>query len=58
MESALRALESLGVDIAILTEAKLTGGIYTRGVRGYLVVATDAKSAWQGGIAVCVRESS
>ena len=54
----MRALESLGVDIAILTEAKLTGDIYTRGDRGYSVVATDAKSAWRGGIAVCVRESS
>ena len=54
----MRALESLGVDIAILTEAKLTGGIYTRGGRGYLVVATEAKSAWQGGVAICVRESS
>jgi len=58
LESALRALESLGVDIAILTEAKLTGGIYTRSDREYSVVATDAKSAWQGGVAVCVRESS
>ena len=34
LESALRALESLEVDIAILTEAKLTKGIYTSGGRG------------------------
>ena len=58
LESALRALESLGVDIAMLTEAKLTGGIYTRDSRRDSMVATDAKSAWQGDIAVCVRENS
>ena len=35
LESALRALDLMEVDIAILTEAKLTKGIYTRGARGY-----------------------
>ena len=57
LESALRALESLEVDIAILTEAKLTKGIYTRGGRGYQVLATDAASAHQGGVALCHRQS-
>ena len=55
MESALRALESLAVDIAFLTETKLTGGIHTRNFRGYQVVATEAVSAKQGGIALCYR---
>lgn len=29
MESALRAMEALGIDLGILMETKVTGGIYT-----------------------------
>ena len=54
----MRALESLEVDIAILTEAKLTKGIYTCGGRGYQVLAADAASAHQGGVALCHWQSN
>ena len=47
----------MDVDIAIIQETKLTGCIYTRFSSGYTVVATDAPSAHQGGIALCVREN-
>ena len=45
MESALQALELLGVDITNLKETKLKGEIYTHGGSGYWVGATEAKSA-------------
>ena len=57
LESACRALDSLGVDLALLQETKLTGGIHTRFSSGYTIVASDAPSAHQGGIALCSRES-
>ena len=50
LESALRAMEAMGVDLGVLLETKLTGGIYTRFSSGYSVVASDAASAHQGGI--------
>ena len=56
LESALRALDALEVDIALLTETKLTKGIYTRWSSSYSVIATDAKSAYQGGVALCIRK--
>ena len=55
LESALRAAKSLGVDIILLTEAKLTQGIYARNSSGYSVLATDAASPHQGGVALCVK---
>ena len=57
LESALRAMEAANVDVGILTETKLTGGIYTRFSSGYQVLATDANSAWLGGVALFWRES-
>ena len=50
LESALRAMEAMGVDLGVFLETKLTGGIYTRFSSGYSVVASDAASAHQGGI--------
>ena len=52
LESALRAMEAMDVDLGVLLETKLTGGIYTRSSSGYSVVASDAASAHQGGIAL------
>ena len=52
MESALRAMEALGIDLGILMETKVTGGIYTQFSSGYNVVASEAASAHQGGIAL------
>ena len=49
LESAARALDSLGADIAFLQETKVTGGIYTRHSSGYKIVASDAPSKQKGG---------
>ena len=57
LETALRALSKVGVDICFLTETKLTDGIYTRFSSGYRVLATNAVSHHQGGIALVYRES-
>ena len=58
LETALRALSQMGVDIGILTETKLTGGIHTRFCCGYRVFATQAASPHQGGIALVYQTSS
>ena len=57
LESALRAMASMAVDICLLTETKLTDRIYTRKSSGYEVVATNAVSKSQGGVALCWRSS-
>ena len=44
LESALRALEQMEVDLAILTETKLTDDRHTKFNFGYRVVATKAAS--------------
>lgn len=56
MESACRSLKSLEVDIAILQETKLAGGFHTHNKSGYAVVASDAVSINQGGVALVWRE--
>jgi hypothetical protein len=45
-------MNQLGVDIGILLETKLTGGIYTRYSSGYSVLPLTATSVQQGGIAL------
>jgi hypothetical protein len=57
LEMALRALGAMNVDVCLLTEAKLTDGVYTRSSNGYSVVSTSAFSHRQGGVALCVREN-
>lgn len=57
LELALRSMEQMNVDLGILTEAKLTDGIYTRFSSGYHVCATTARSHSQGGIALFYRDS-
>ena len=52
LESALRAMEAMGIDIGILLETKVTGEIYTCFSSRYSIVASDAASAHQGGIAL------
>ena len=52
-ERVLRALESMYVDIAILTESELTKKVYTDDGYGYQVFVTNAVSAHQGGLALC-----
>ena len=57
LETALRALSIVGVDVCFLTETKLTAGIYTRLSSGYRVLATNAVSHRQGGVALVYRDS-
>ena len=57
LEIALRAMKQMNVDLGILTEAKLTDGIYTRYSSGYNVYATSARNHSQGGIALFYRDS-
>ena len=48
----------MGVDIAVLQETKLTGGIHTRSSSGYTIVASEAPGKKQGGIALCWKEDN
>ena len=52
LEFAARGLAQMGMDIAVLQETKLTGGIYTKQTNGYKVFASDAISAVKGGVAL------
>jgi Endonuclease-reverse transcriptase len=54
--AAIRALEVMHVDIAILTEAKINDNVYPRSYMGYHIMATTATSINQGGIALAWRE--
>ena len=56
LESSCRALEVANVDIVVLQETKLTDGIYTRYLSGYRIVASNAQSKQQGGVALLARE--
>ena len=40
------------MDLGIFQETKVTDGIYTRGLAGYIVVAMDASSRNRGGVTV------
>jgi hypothetical protein len=51
LESALREMEAIDINLGILIETKVTGGIYTKNSSGYSVVASNASSVHQGGIA-------
>ena len=43
------------MDLGILQETKLTDGIYTHGLAGYSIVATDAPSQHRGGVKIFYR---
>jgi hypothetical protein len=45
-------MEAMGINLGILLETKLTVGIYTQNWSGYSVIASDAPSVHQGGIAL------
>ena len=53
LENASRAIQLLGVNIALLQEIKLTGGNYTRTSSGYTIHSTDVRGAHKGGVAYC-----
>ena len=48
LESALREMSQANMDLGIFQETKVTDGIYTCGLAGYSVVATDAPSRHRG----------
>ena len=56
LASALRAMGDMGVDIGVLQETKLNGGIYARHGAGYSVFATDSKNRNKGGVALFWKE--
>ena len=58
LETACRALDSLGTSIGFLQETKLTGGIYTRSCLGYSILASDAGNTHKGGVDLVWKESN
>ena len=52
LESALRGMSQSNMDLGIFQDTKLTDGIYTRGLAGYSVIATDAPIRHHDGVAV------
>jgi exonuclease III len=57
LESALRALQFMYVDLAILQETKISDEKYTKAYFGYEVLASKADTVFQGGIALAYRTS-
>ncbi len=51
LESALRGMDGMDINLGILLETKVMDGIYAWHLSGYSVVASNAHSANQGGIA-------
>ena len=58
LEGSLQEMESLGVNIGILQETKLTKGIYTRHYSNYSGIATDANSVSHGRVALVWRDNN
>lgn len=58
MLSAARGLHQLNVDIAILTETKITDNRYPKVTSGYQVRCTQAASSHQGGVALLWRDNT
>jgi Reverse transcriptase (RNA-dependent DNA polymerase) len=56
LPAAIRALSTMHIDVAILTETKLPDDIYTRYFHGYQVRASRAPSVHQGGVALIWKE--
>jgi hypothetical protein len=56
LESALRALDKMNIDIGILQETKITDDKYKK--KSFGIIATKAISAFQGGIAIAYRTSA
>jgi exonuclease III len=57
LEQALRAMGQMGMDWGLFTEAKVTNGTHTRFSSEYHVIATEAASSSQGGLALFYRDS-
>ena len=52
LEAELRGMYQANMYLGILQETKLTNGVYTRGLAGYRVIATDAPSRHRGGVTI------
>ena len=50
---ALKTMELMNTDLALLTETKLVKDLHTLGGYGYTVCATESKNTHQGGVALC-----
>jgi hypothetical protein len=57
LESALRALQFMNVDLSILQETKISDYKYTRGSFGYEVLVSKADTVFQGSIELAYRTS-
>ena len=51
----MRGISQANMDLGIFQETKITDGVYTHGLYGYSVVATDALSQHCGGVSVFYR---
>ncbi len=49
---AMRAMDDLNTDVALLTETKITNDRHARQGHGYKVFASNATSAQKGGVAL------
>ena len=56
--TALRAMSQMNIDFGVLTETKVTDNVYTRRTDAYQVIATNAASPHQGGVALFYRENN
>jgi exonuclease III len=57
LESVLRALNQMNVDLGLLCETKLSDERFTKFSSGYRVFASKAPSSHQGGVALIYRHS-
>ena len=48
-------MSQANMDLLFLQETKITDGVYTRGLAGYIVIATDAPIRHRGGVAIFYR---
>ena len=53
----MRMMRMMNMDFGVLTETKLTNGIHTKKAEGYEIIATNAVSKHQGGVALFYRRS-
>ena len=58
LNMALRSLFKMEIDVAILTETKLTDDRFSHYDHGFEVFASKARSAQQGGVALAFRQNS
>ena len=54
--SGLRAMDQMGVDVAVFQETKVTHGVYPRSGHGYSVFAADTSRKRCGGVALVWRD--